>query len=444
MAKYMNFDGRFTELINIGEVSTPPYEYLWDCSNIPDQDFNKLLISCMVYDKAGNVAEIPDWRINQFHNPPVILDRNPEHSNNSVRSYYISGTITIDGDLGEWAPRDSVEITNNDNRLVLYTVWDNNNVYFGIRVEDQSIVSHFDENSDNTGDIPIQDIVELYIDGNHDHDEFRSRYDVSYLLSPAGNEYKRIAEIVGGRYISKLYTDVNCKIITNGTINTENDSDTCYVIEIAVPWSDLGSDPDSAPSMGLEIWNSDKDYVDGEYFYAGWTTIPPTLNNPSEWGDILFVKETNSHVKTALLVVTALVFATAGAVTIKVRRSKHTELNDDKQISIEKQYIIDAMKYVEENYSDETITRDTVARYIGLTPTYFGKIFKKETGRHFPEYLTSVRIMNAKILLSGTSKTISEIAYEVGFNSHSYFGCIFKKSEHETPKGYRVKHKHNC
>ena len=102
---------------------------------------------------------------------------------------------------------------------------------------------------------------------------------------------------------------------------------------MAVPWSDLGSDPDNTSSMGLEIWNNDKDYVDGEYFYAGWTTIPPTLNNPSEWGDILFVKETHSHLRTTLLFITAMALTIAGIVTVKVIRSKNRDLPVNEPVS---------------------------------------------------------------------------------------------------------------
>ncbi|MBW2096979.1 MAG: helix-turn-helix transcriptional regulator, partial [Deltaproteobacteria bacterium] len=58
---------------------------------------------------------------------------------------------------------------------------------------------------------------------------------------------------------------------------------------------------------------------------------------------------------------------------------------------------------------------------------------KSETGINFTEYLIHFRIEKAKELLLNTSKNISEIAYEVGFNSQSYFGYLFKKCEKISP-----------
>jgi two-component system response regulator YesN len=80
-----------------------------------------------------------------------------------------------------------------------------------------------------------------------------------------------------------------------------------------------------------------------------------------------------------------------------------------------------------------------MAGYIGLDPSYFGKLFKKETGISFTDYLMNYRIEKAQALLRNTRKNISEICFSVGFNSQSYFGYVFKKKVNLSPKKYRLK-----
>jgi len=74
-----------------------------------------------------------------------------------------------------------------------------------------------------------------------------------------------------------------------------------------------------------------------------------------------------------------------------------------------------------------------------ISPSYFLSLFKKETGQTFTDYLTSVRITAAKGLLMTTALTITEIAYEVGFNNSNYFSSTFKKMTGVSAKEYRKK-----
>ncbi len=85
-------------------------------------------------------------------------------------------------------------------------------------------------------------------------------------------------------------------------------------------------------------------------------------------------------------------------------------------------------EYINEHYEDESLNRETVSAAVGLTPSYFGREFKKETGIHFSEYLMNFRIEKAKSLLLNSRKSVSEITFEVGFNSQSYFGYVFRKA----------------
>ena len=96
-----------------------------------------------------------------------------------------------------------------------------------------------------------------------------------------------------------------------------------------------------------------------------------------------------------------------------------------------------AKDFVEKNYMDPEISLNSVAEYIGLSPTYFSTVFKQEAGMNFIDYLTKTRIDEAKRLLRSTDKRISDIAMEVGYRDQHYFSSSFKKYQGDTPKSYR-------
>lgn len=74
---------------------------------------------------------------------------------------------------------------------------------------------------------------------------------------------------------------------------------------------------------------------------------------------------------------------------------------------------------------------------ICLSPNYFGDLIKKETGKTAQEYIQNKIIDVAKELILGTEKTVSEIAYDLGFQYSQHFNRIFKKSVGHTPTEYR-------
>ena len=89
--------------------------------------------------------------------------------------------------------------------------------------------------------------------------------------------------------------------------------------------------------------------------------------------------------------------------------------------------IENAKKYIEANYRSQLNYRD-VAREIFISPSYFLSLFKQETGTTFVDYLTSVRMEEAKRLLHSTDLPVTQIAYDLGFNNSNYFSNIFRKT----------------
>ena len=72
-----------------------------------------------------------------------------------------------------------------------------------------------------------------------------------------------------------------------------------------------------------------------------------------------------------------------------------------------------------------------------LSPNYFGDLIKKETSRTAQEYIQSKIIYLAEEMLAGTTKPVSAIAYELGFQYSQHFNRLFKKSTGYTPGEYR-------
>ncbi len=99
--------------------------------------------------------------------------------------------------------------------------------------------------------------------------------------------------------------------------------------------------------------------------------------------------------------------------------------------------ILRAKKYIEQNFSDPDICLHSVAEEIALSPNHFSTIFSQECGMTFIEYLTSVRIEQAKKLLHQGQMKTADIAYEVGFSDPHYFSFIFKKTTGCTPRDFK-------
>ena len=95
-----------------------------------------------------------------------------------------------------------------------------------------------------------------------------------------------------------------------------------------------------------------------------------------------------------------------------------------------------AVEYIRYSYMCDEMSLTSAAAHVGLSPTYFSTLFKKETGRNFSDFLSEVRIEKAKELLSRTCMPINEVAYEVGFSDYRYFGQIFKKHTGMTPREF--------
>jgi AraC-like DNA-binding protein/ligand-binding sensor protein len=96
-----------------------------------------------------------------------------------------------------------------------------------------------------------------------------------------------------------------------------------------------------------------------------------------------------------------------------------------------------AKEFIQQNQA-EPLSLTTVAKAVNTSSFYFCKLFKKATGINFTNYVSRVRIEKAKNLLLNPNLRISEIAFEVGFQSLTHFNRIFKKIIGQAPTEYRA------
>lgn len=99
----------------------------------------------------------------------------------------------------------------------------------------------------------------------------------------------------------------------------------------------------------------------------------------------------------------------------------------------------DIVDDIESHYSDGLYSLNAAAQNLDMSPGYLSKLFKTRMGVTFTEYLSEIRIDEAKRLLKNTEMEISDISIRCGFNSANYFCKIFKKIVGIPASDYRDK-----
>ncbi|MFA5635458.1 MAG: helix-turn-helix domain-containing protein [Anaerovoracaceae bacterium] len=95
------------------------------------------------------------------------------------------------------------------------------------------------------------------------------------------------------------------------------------------------------------------------------------------------------------------------------------------------------VKYLNKNFREKLTLRDS-AEHFHVNQSYLSVLFKQEMGKSFTEYLTILRLQEAKKLLRKTGLNLTHIAYQCGFEDQSYFSKVFRKVEGITPSQYRT------
>ena len=99
--------------------------------------------------------------------------------------------------------------------------------------------------------------------------------------------------------------------------------------------------------------------------------------------------------------------------------------------------VVRAKQFIAQN-QDGAICLASVAKAVNTSTFYFCKLFKRTTGLTFTDYLARVRVEKAKTLLLDANRRVSEVAYDVGFQSLTHFNRVFRKIVGQSPTNHRA------
>lgn len=156
------------------------------------------------------------------------------------------------------------------------------------------------------------------------------------------------------------------------------------------------------------------------------------------------VEKNNSYGKIAVLSKLYLFFSTLfdkNAVPMSEMKSIDLASSDTHEINYlsDNLYIREAENYIRFHY-DREISINSVAKSLNLSPEYFSRLFKSETGLSPQQLIIKYRLDRACVLLTATNLTISEISNSVGIPDTRYFSKLFRRNKSMSPSEYRKNH----
>ncbi len=114
---------------------------------------------------------------------------------------------------------------------------------------------------------------------------------------------------------------------------------------------------------------------------------------------------------------------------------KETQELEPRSASSGSQYVLNAIKYIQFNYSHD-ISIDDVAKSVGVSRSHLYRVFMSNVGKSPIDYLTEYRVNEACNLLRSSKLSIAEVAISVGFFDQFYFSRVFKKAMGVPPSKY--------
>ncbi len=120
-----------------------------------------------------------------------------------------------------------------------------------------------------------------------------------------------------------------------------------------------------------------------------------------------------------------------------VRIARLWREHEQSRLSQGERYVRQSIEFMRQNY-DRSIRMEQIAAAVNVHPGYLHRVFRKHTGTTPIDYLNTLRMEKAMMLLGSTDIPIAEIADYVGVSSRQYFHLLFKKHTGQTPADYRT------
>lgn len=159
-----------------------------------------------------------------------------------------------------------------------------------------------------------------------------------------------------------------------------------------------------------------------------------TVNEMRSCLDSIY-RELSAHKQDYTIFVKAYLIKLFGLFSRYIPKSAF-ELDGDMATPTNVKLIQKAIRYIEYNFSDD-ITLNDISKHLNISPCYFSRVFSSVTGLTYKNYLNKTRIEKAHNLIETTNLSITDIAYECGYNSLRTFNRVFKEFKGYTPSSLR-------
>lgn len=116
-------------------------------------------------------------------------------------------------------------------------------------------------------------------------------------------------------------------------------------------------------------------------------------------------------------------------IILPVFQNQDEQKNGSRAVRQARQYI--------HTHMDQPVTLTDTAQKVGMNPSYFSMLFKKETGENFTNYVNRIKIEHAMVLLRQPACKVYQVCSQVGFEDAKYFAKLFRRIVGMTPSDYR-------
>jgi len=190
----------------------------------------------------------------------------------------------VGSEQNDWSVAKPVSFKNpseSDNRVEVWSLWDNDSLYFRMEVADKDLRAYQTEKDHPL--LYLDDMVEILLDVLNDKNDCWNTDNIVYHINLLGQ--KKDDRGTEDCESDPLWDgEAHYHIRLHGTLNDTTDIDKGYQVEIAIPWSELGITPETKRKIGINFANGDNDGAGRQLF--DWSGAWP-LRTPSDFGTLI-------------------------------------------------------------------------------------------------------------------------------------------------------------